>query len=250
MSRRARGAIDGLALATTFLTIAPLPVRPDAASRWAPAWFPLVGGMIGAVAGAVRVALDPLLGAGPATVLAITALVALTAALHLDGLADCADGAGARGDRARRLDVMRDPRAGAFGVLAIALWLLLMASALTGLERVDALRALVVACALGRWSALLHAALTRPARTDGLGAAFRVDRSALALATASAVALALAVQRPVFAATVVLAAAVTATAVSAWARASLGGRTGDTLGASVAVVEVVVCLVVLGFAGG
>jgi adenosylcobinamide-GDP ribazoletransferase len=245
-----RRAADGFALASTLLTVAPLPVRAGAESRWSAAWFPVVGALVGGLAGAVRFAFDPLLGAAPASVLAAATLVASTGALHLDGLADCADGLGVRADRARRLAVMREPQVGVFGALAILLWLLLLVSALTGLERDDALAALVVACALGRWSALLHAVRSPPARTDGLGAAFHVGRLPLALASVAAAATALAVQSPARAASAVAAAALVSAAATAWARTSLGGRTGDTLGACVALVEVFVCLVILGFAEG
>lgn len=247
-ARPLRHAADGFALASTFLTVAPLRVRAGAESRWTPAWFPLVGALVGGLAGAVRFILDPLLGAAPASVLAAATLVASTGALHLDGLADCADGLGVRGDRRRRLAVMREPQVGVLGALAILLWLLLLVSALTGLGREAALTALVLACSLGRWSALLHAVLSAPARTDGLGAAFDVARLPLAVASASAIALAFALERPSHAAAAVAAAAITALAVTAWARSSLGGRTGDTLGAAVALVEVVVCLIALGFA--
>jgi adenosylcobinamide-GDP ribazoletransferase len=60
--------------------------------------------------------------------------------------------------------------------------------------------------------------------------------------------LALAVEGPARAGEVAAAALLTALTMSAWARRVLGGRTGDTLGACVALVEVVVCLVILGAA--
>jgi adenosylcobinamide-GDP ribazoletransferase len=222
-----------------------VPVRAGAEPRWSPAWFPAVGALIGAIAGGVRYGLDSPLGPLPASVLAAATLVALTGALHQDGLADCADGLGVRGDRARRLAVMREPQVGTFGVLALALWLALLVSALNGLEREDALRALVAACALGRWAALLHATLAPAARADGLGAAFRVGGAPFAVASVLAAAAAFGVEGPARGAAVAGAALLTALAVSAWARRAIGGRTGDTLGATVALAEVVVCLVVL-----
>jgi adenosylcobinamide-GDP ribazoletransferase len=212
-----------------------------------PAWFAIVGALVGLVAGAVRVAFDSLLGPLPASALAVVALVAVTGALHEDGLADCADGIGVRGDRGRRLAVMREPQVGVFGVLAVSLWLLLMVSALSGLERGDALRALVVACVLGRWGALLQGVLAAPARADGLGAAFRVGGAQFALASVSGATLVFVVERPSAGAAAIAAALVTSLAMTAWAQRSIGGRTGDTLGAGVALVEVAVCLTVLGF---
>jgi adenosylcobinamide-GDP ribazoletransferase len=242
-----RRAADGLAAAVVFLTVAPLPLRGASGSRWAPAWFPVVGALVGGVAGGVRYSLDDLLGSGPSTVLAAIALIAVTGALHQDGLADCADAIGARGDRARRLAVMREPQVGVFGVLAVVLWLRLLVSAVGSLDRDDALRVFIVAGALGRWGVLLHAVTAAPARSDGLGAAFSVDRTQMVLASAAAAAAAFALEAPARAVTALVAAALAALAVSAWSRRTIGGRTGDTLGASVALVEVVVCLVVLGF---
>src|SRR2546427_671532 len=104
--------------ALAFLTI--LPVRPrgdPAALGRAAAWFPAVGALVGLAAGGAWVAAEPALGSAVAGVLALVVLVVLTGALHQDGLADCADGLGVRGDRARRLAVMRDPSIGAFGAL-------------------------------------------------------------------------------------------------------------------------------------
>lgn len=212
----------------------------------AAAWFPLVGGAVGALAGCVAYVTAPTLGPPVAGALAAAALAGITGALHLDGLADCADGLGVRGDRSRRLTVMRDPSIGAFGALALLLWLVLVVEALAGLDRGEALRALVVAAATGRWAALLHARLALPARPDGLGASFAVAPSALAIATVSAGAgagLLLGVRNG---AAALAAGFVAALMVTAWSRVALGGRTGDTLGASVTLAEVAVLLTLLG----
>jgi adenosylcobinamide-GDP ribazoletransferase len=241
-----RRALDGLALATTFLTILPARVREGADGRWSPAWFPIVGGVAGAVGGLVRYAGDATLRALVSSVLAAIVLVVLTGALHQDGLADCADALGVRSGRERRLEVMRDPAVGTFGTLALVLWALLLVAALTGLDREDALRTLVVACTLGRWAALVHASWCPPARADGLGAAFAVSRPVLAVATACAVAIALLVARPTDGAIALGAAAVVAALLIAASRSWFGGRTGDTLGATVAVTEVVVVVALLG----
>jgi adenosylcobinamide-GDP ribazoletransferase len=208
-------------------------------------WFPLVGGAIGALAGAVRLAAEPLLGRAPATVLALIALVVSTGALHQDGLADTADGLGVHGDRTRRLEVMRDPASGVFGVLALIGWALLMLTTLASLSATHALVALTLACALARWAALLHASSTPPARNDGLGAALHVSAAALATATLLALALSLGMATLV-AGSIALGAAGLAAALSVLlARRAHGGRTGDTLGASIAVTEAVVCVALL-----
>ena len=250
---RAPRLSTGLARAVAFLTIVPLPARftglqvgnADALSG-AAAWFPVVGAGVGALAGGVRLLGDEVLSVTVATVLAMIALVILTGALHQDGLADTADSLGARGDRARRLAAMRDSSTGVFGALALIAWALLMLTTLTSLDGERALRALVVACALARWAALLHAAAAPAARSDGLGAALQVGRFALVIATAAAAIVALVIGGLVAGAVAIGAAAVTAALSVAFARQTLGGRTGDTLGATVAIAEAVVCIVLLG----
>ncbi|HUB72648.1 MAG TPA: adenosylcobinamide-GDP ribazoletransferase [Solirubrobacteraceae bacterium] len=235
----------GLPAAIAFLTIVPVPGGAGAELAVAAGWFPLVGAAAGALAGGVRVGAQQLLGRTPASVLAVIALVVVTGALHQDGLADTADGLGARGDRARRLQVMRDPATGVFGTLALIGWALLLASTLASLDASRALVALVVACALARWAALAHTIATPPARAEGLGAALRVGKVALALATVVSVVLALALCGLATGAGALLAALLLAALSAAFARRTLGGRTGDTLGASVALAELAVCVALL-----
>jgi adenosylcobinamide-GDP ribazoletransferase len=245
-ARRSRRPWDGLASAITFLTILPMPGAGEAGLVSAAAWFPLVGAAVGALAGGVRLLCGEAVGATVATVLAMIVLVVATGALHQDGLADTADGLGVRGDRVRRLEVMRDSSTGVFGALALIGWALLLYSTLASLDGDHALRALVVAGALARWAALAHAAATRPARADGLGAALRVGRLALGVATALALAIALAVGGLVPGAAAIGTALAVAGLSVLFVRGALGGRTGDTLGATVAIVEVAVCVVLLG----
>ncbi len=214
----------------------------------AAAWFPVVGALVGACAGVVAYLAAPQLGATVAAIMAVAVLIVVTGALHADGLADCADGLGVRGDRPRRLAVMRDSAIGTFGALALLVWVMVLVAALAGLERDDALRALVVAAVLGRWAPLLNAATTPPARAEGLGAGFAPGPTALALATVTAAAAALVLVGVERGLIVVVVAIVVALAVSAWSRAALGGRTGDTLGATVALAEAAVVVVLLGLA--
>ncbi|GAC1486603.1 MAG: adenosylcobinamide-GDP ribazoletransferase [Solirubrobacteraceae bacterium] len=248
--RRARRAWAGIVDAITFLTIVPM---PTAASRQDEfdlsntlAWFPLVGGAIGAFAGALRVAFQPLFGRGPSTAIAMVGLVLISGALHQDALADTADGLGVRGDRARRLTAMRDSSTGAFGVLALIGWALLLFSTLESLTATEVLRALIAACAAGRLAALLHAGGAPPARQDGLGAGLRIKPAASAVGAGIALAIVLAAAGigpgAVSAGVCVLVSATSAL----FARQAIGGSTGDTVGAAVALTEVTVCLALLG----
>jgi adenosylcobinamide-GDP ribazoletransferase len=244
--RPLRLAIAGAGQALSFLTV--LPVRAgepaaDVSPASAAAWFPAVGALVGGLAGAVRLGGEQLLGSLSATVLALVALVAITGALHQDGLADVADALGARGGRQRRLEVMRDPANGTFGTLALICWALLIVAAVAGLPATRALRTLVAACALGRAAALLHARLLAPARQDGLGAVFMPRLAALIVGCASAAVAAVLLCGPWRAAIAVGLSGSALAGLTIASRRLFGGRTGDTLGASVAVTEAVVCLV-------
>jgi adenosylcobinamide-GDP ribazoletransferase len=216
-------------------------------------WFPLVGALIGGCyAGGLRLSmllLPPL--AGAALVLVMEAL--LTGALHLDGLADAADGFGGGRTREEVLRIMRDHAIGSYGATALILVIALKVIAIAGLaERRRAGEWLILAAALGRWSAvLLSATLPYARRPDGGGGpaggavADFVGRRELAIATGSALALAAALGRRGACACALAAAA------SAWwgrrCRRRIGGVTGDTLGAGVEVSETLVLLLGLAF---
>lgn len=243
--RRQRPLWRGLPGAVAFLTIAPVPATARDGLAATAGWFPLVGAAIGALAGTVRIGAEHLLGRTPATVLAMIALVVVTGALHQDGLADTADGVGARGERARRLAAMRDPATGAFGTLALIGWALLMLTTLASLDAEHTLIALTLACALGRWAALLHAAAIPSARSEGLGAALQVGRLTLAAATLLSTVLALGLGGILAGAVATGAALLLAAASALSAHRHLGGHTGDTLGATIAVTEVAICVSLL-----
>ena len=118
------GPLEALAL----LTVVPVPARAAGSVRGVLPWAPLVGLLLGGVATGIGVlgarTVSPLVGA----VLALAVLALLTRGLHLDGLADTADGLGPLRDRERALAVMRQGHIGPFGVAAVVLVLLLQAS--------------------------------------------------------------------------------------------------------------------------
>ncbi len=235
--------------ALSFLTVLPVGridharVQPGAAASW----FPVVGALVGALAGGLRALTIGALGGTAASVLGIFLMIVVAGGLHHDGLADSADALGVRGDRERRLAVMRDPRIGVFGTLALVGWSLLMVAALAPLNRLDGLRSLVAAAVAGRSLALVHARILAPARTEGLGATFRPSPMALGIAGTVTILGVLLVCAPLPGAAALGTATVAAAAVSLWSRRMIGGRTGDTLGATVVLSEAAVCLTLLGF---
>ncbi|MBO9695386.1 MAG: adenosylcobinamide-GDP ribazoletransferase [Sphingopyxis sp.] len=127
--------MKGLIVAIQFLTRLPTPRVAASSDEFAASmrWFPAVGLIVGALvagAGWAGARVDPWTGA----LAALIVWIAVTGALHLDGLGDIADASGAahkvRGrpsaveDRERLLAVLGDPHAGSFAVVAIALQLI------------------------------------------------------------------------------------------------------------------------------
>jgi len=232
--------------AVAFLTIVPVGrwLRLDAAdvARGA-ALFPLVGAGIGAAVGAVATALAGPLPMLAAAALALAAGAALTGGMHLDALADSADALGAR-SRARALEIMRDPRIGAFGTLALTLDLLAKAAALAALTAAGAaLFAAIAAGAAARTTAPVLALALPAARRDGSGAIV-ARRAPATAATASALAVVVAVAAAGWSGVAMLAVAAAvagAVGIVAWLR--FAGVTGDVLGAAVEVAETAALLV-------
>jgi adenosylcobinamide-GDP ribazoletransferase len=227
-------SIRTLRSAMAFLTVVPVATSEGGpGERLGRAYFPAIGAIVGLIAAGVFALTSwfstPLLAAVAAT----ASLALLTGALHLDGLADSADGLFGGGNIARRLEVMRDPRLGSFGVVAMALVLLGEVAALGAMPPGRALAALVIAGALSRLAMLAVITLVPYVRASGLGvAAGDSSHRGFDLALGSAFALVACLldwQRALLALCLV---AITAFAVATLARRKLGGATGDIYGAT------------------
>ncbi|MXW88042.1 MAG: adenosylcobinamide-GDP ribazoletransferase [Acidimicrobiaceae bacterium] len=218
--------------AWAFLTRLPGGAHPETdreLGRSVP-WFPLVGAVVGAVSGGVYWALHGPLGGTVAAVLAVAAGVIATGGFHEDGLADTADALGGS-TREQRLEIMKDSRVGAFGVLALVLSTLVRVFAVSSLAAVDGLVALVAAHTVGRSTAVATMGLVPAAVGSGLGHSYteHLPRAwtAVAVIASSAVAAGLGPAGAV----ALLSAAAGAAAVGLIARRAFGGTTGDVLGA-------------------
>lgn len=245
-----RRVLADLHLSAVFLTRLPLPdagIPAKGGLARAMRVFPLVGTVIGLISGLVFLAMHAVLPSLPAALLAVLAGLILTGALHEDGLADMADGLGARGGREARLAVMRDSRTGAYGVLALIFAIGLKVAALASAPHALAgLGALVAAHALSR--GLIPAAMQfmPPARPDGLGAGTGMPDATVA-ATAGVLGLLVCVAGLGLGAPVAIIAALMVVAVLIWlARRTLGGHTGDVLGAIQQVSEIAILVVAAG----
>jgi adenosylcobinamide-GDP ribazoletransferase len=248
--------VRGLALALSWLTVLPVravPVGVPLEARVAAAairWAPVIGGLLGAAAGvlllgALAVGVPPLVGG----LLAVAFLALASRGMHLDGLADTADGLGCYGPPERALAVMRDGGAGPFAVVTLVLVLGAQAAALAALAAHPAgalLAAVATAAAAGRagvgWAARRGVPAARP---GGLGATVAGSQPpwvAIAwwVALAAAGFLVIGWRGPL----AVLSAAALTVAVSRHTARRFGGMTGDVLGA-VSEVGTTAALVVL-----
>jgi adenosylcobinamide-GDP ribazoletransferase len=195
---------------------------------------------VGAVVGGVWWGADRIWPAGLAAAIAVAADLVLTGMLHLDGLADTADGVLPHLERERRLDVMSAPDVGAFGVGVVAITLLLRGTAFASFGP-DVLVVAGLWCASRTLMAVAVRSLPYARAEGGLALAFGGAAPALGLiggGGALAVGLAVAGEGGPGAAAVV-AALLAGAGVLALGRARLGGYTGDVLGAAGLVAETV-----------
>jgi cobalamin 5'-phosphate synthase/cobalamin synthase len=238
---------DRLLTALAFLTR--VPVRnaggtPEAIGQ-STSVFPVIGALVGVaevlVLWTCRRLIPPAL---TATLIVLTGIL-LTGALHLDGLADMADGFGGGRTRDDVLRIMRDHQIGTYGAIALIMMLLLQVSAIANLvERNLAAPFLVVAPAASRWAMVLLGRRLPYARSDeGLGRALTDHVNARDVWTSTAFVLAIATALAQWAGVASLALTLTVTSgvgFMCWRR--IRGITGDTLGANAVLCETIVLL--------
>lgn len=206
-------------------------------------WYPFVGLIIGALTWLAWRGATLVLPSLVASVIALVVWVVLTGGLHLDGLADCCDGLFVSAEPARRLEIMKDPHIGTFGVIGLILVLLLKAAVLSSLTLTSSF-GIILAASLARWCILLGTLLPQ-ARASGMGAdfAYGFQRSFLFWGAIIPVVLVIFLgARGLLSAL----AGVGAGVLVLWlAKSRIGGVTGDVFGMIVEIVETVVVLVFL-----
>jgi adenosylcobinamide-GDP ribazoletransferase len=234
--------VSGLLSALAFLTRLPVPLG-DARLEHAVVWLPVVGVMLGGILALVDIglralAVSPLVDSAILVVL----LLLLTGALHADGLMDTCDAVFSHATPQRRLDIMRDPRSGAFGVVGIVCIVVLKVASIEALPVAARVGSLVLAPTLGRWAIVLLATVFPYGRPTGLGAPLKAaaTRRTLALASLAPVVVCALVwpYGPVLGALAIA----TALLLGRWLVSLLPGLTGDCYGAGCEIVETVVLL--------
>jgi adenosylcobinamide-GDP ribazoletransferase len=237
-------------LRIAFGLMTTLPVRlPDdwstGDSGRASVWYPFVGLIIGVLtwlAWSAAIWIFPPLVAG---VLALVVWIVLTGGLHLDGLADCCDGLFASTSVERRLEIMKDPHVGAFGVIGLISVLFLKAATLASLTPPLAY-GILLATSLARWC-ILPSGLFPLARPLGssMGADFAAGFRRSFIAWGAIIPLVIAVLLGIRGVQSALAGLGAAGLVVWLATSRIGGVTGDVFGMVVEIVETILLVAFL-----
>ena len=212
-------------------------------------WFPLVGALIGGVYALTMRIFSNIFPATIVALLVVTVEVFLTGALHMDGLADMADGFGGGNTREDVLRIMRDHAIGGYGAVALILLVLMKTISIATLsDRHHAAPYLVIGPALGRWSTVaLNNFLPYARRSDegiraGGAVSHFVGKAEFLIASLTAIVITVWIGwRSGILCWLII---ITVTALTGViCRRRIGGVTGDTLGANIELCEVMVLLV-------
>jgi adenosylcobinamide-GDP ribazoletransferase len=239
--------LSGLITALRLLSILPIPGRESRHFIDGLPWYPVAGAVLGVIVCAACLlahAVAPEWG-GLLAVFGLFASICLTRGLHLDGVADCADGFWGGHERQRRLEIMKDSRIGAFGVIALVFVLLGQWVAYSRMIDLDAILLIPIAFVVSRFGIVLLAHCFHYPRAKGTGADVvnGATRRHLALAFILGVILSLPaglIALPLWGIGVALALA--AGFMGKW---KIGGVTGDVLGAGCVLSEMGVLIAIV-----
>lgn len=244
--------MNNFLLAIRFLTSIPLKAEDkveEAQLSQAIIYFPLVGLLLGVILAGLNLmfasfAFNPLL----ISVILVITLAVLTGALHLDGLADTFDSLCSSRDKETMLKIMRDPHIGTMGVLSLISVVLLKVAFISSWDTNAKNIVLIFMCVLSRYSLILPVYLFTYARKDGKAKGFfgNLSFGKLLLLTLAVLLFASLIWgwKGLFVFTLVL---VFTYFFNRYVNKRIGGVTGDTLGASLELNEVLIlfaCLLV------
>lgn len=224
--------------AIAFLSVLGGSHSPRPASRY---WFAPTGAIIGLVAGVIWVLLRDVKSPLVLGALVVAVVVGITGAIHLDGLADAADGLLAHLSTEKRFEVMSGPEVGAFGIVSLIMVLLLQTAALGALRPNILLLAGIFA--LSRGITALVVEVVPYAKPSGLVSNFkpggRIRLRSMAVLVGACIAACIIVIDAVGLRGVLLCVVVGLVQLGITWRSNslLGGYTGDVLGASIVASE-------------
>lgn len=233
--------------AIRFLTLLPISWRAQEDSRHfakSLMFFSVVGLLIGCICGGGVFLLSKGFPQAVVVVAGLAFLAFISGALHLDGLADSADGLLSSRPREKCLQIMKDSRSGAMGIIVVVLVLLTKYAALTAMPKETLPLAFFLMPLAGRCAILLTMASLPYARAEGgLGLLFYSGNSKIAAAIGCTLLLScLFVLVPGQILPVIIGFLLVTSLFNRWCKVKLGGATGDTLGAICELTEMIVAV--------
>jgi adenosylcobinamide-GDP ribazoletransferase len=222
-------------------------------ARWA---FPIVGCIVGGIIAASYIILSLLLLPSlAAAILAITAGLFSTGAIHEDGLADCADGFGGGQNREKKLAIMRDSAIGSYGTLSLIIIMGLRISLLSMLPaKLEIVTPIIICAVISRYAMVGYLCLLPAVRQDGLGSQASGNQASgdniSALLLTGLIALPAFVIGAFGLIYVIIAIVTVALIWGVIAKYQLGGQTGDVCGAGQIICETTGWLIIATIYGG
>lgn len=200
--------------------------------------LPFLGGMLGLIWAGIGYLLVCISAPGPIFALCMTAAPwCLTGFIHLDGFMDCSDAVLSRRDRARRIEILKDPHVGSFAVICLVLLALTGYSVWSCPVESGKLWALPLLCAAARGVSAAAVLGFAPLESSGYKSMEHGTIPAIGALALVAAAVALGVWLPGQGVLAPLSAAVTAGVVILLLRRNLGGMSGDISGAAITLAE-------------
>jgi adenosylcobinamide-GDP ribazoletransferase len=235
-------------LSLQFLTTLPLKITNFSEKKmaWALVYFPIVGLFLGLVLIGLNTLLSILgVSSSVSNIILVVVLIVLTGGMHLDGLADTADAFLSGKAKEEMLKIMRDSHIGVMGVLALISVILLKIGLLSSVSPALKPPALMLMCVLSRWSVVLIMYLFPYARQDGKAKLF-IQGMNLKVLILSAIVVIICSYFIWFIGglVVLLIVALCAYLIGKAANCKIGGVTGDTLGATIELMEITVLLTI------
>jgi adenosylcobinamide-GDP ribazoletransferase len=236
--------------AIRFLTILPVPDAWSGNEKTLARsvfFFPLVGLVIGLIAAGLDYAFGRALPLLPASALTILVLIGLSGGLHMDGLADTADGFFSARPRNKMMEIMRDSRIGVMGVLAVVFVVLLKVTLLAVVFTPSRWAVILLMPLAGRAAVVLMMTALPYARPEGgLATLFADSRSRLTCLWSWGLLFAISVWlAPDVGLAGALLALLSTALFAVYNRKKIGGYTGDTLGAACELAETATLLAVV-----
>ena len=234
--------MKGFLIALQFLTVLPVKIRSDVGEKdfgKSLLYFPVVGMLIG-----LLLSLTSLLSGFLSNLIAgafiLTVSVIITGGIHLDGFADTCDGFYQARSKEKILEIMRDSRIGVMGVIGIFFLLLLKFTLIVSISQEILWKSLIVMTTFGRWSQVLACHMSKYARGEGKAKNFIEydSRKEFLIGSFLTAALCLSLMELEGVVLLVLSLGPVFLFIS-YLKRRIGGMTGDTIGATSEIAEIV-----------